>query len=403
MPDGSQDPQRFEVIIVGGGAIGSSIAYFLARLAEQGVFDGSVVVVEKDPTYSYCATLRSAGAIRQQFSTPENIEISRFGTSFLRSVGENLAVGDERPDIFFHEGGYLLLATEKGLPILEQNHSLQISHDVEVLLLTPVEMRERFDWLEVSDLAAGSLGLSGEGWFKVHNLLMALRAKAEDLGVTYTQGEVVGIERQGAAVRGVRLADGRELRGDAIVNAAGARAREIAAMAGIDGFPVESHKRLIFTLEGQGAVGDSPLVVDTSGFYFRPEEDGKFICGISPPEELDPVCHDFVVDYNIFEQLILPNLVSRVPAFRDYRLGQSWAGHYAVNPHDHNAILGAHPEVGNFYLANGFSGHGLQQAPAVGRALSELIACGSYQTLDLSRFGFERFASGRLVHERNVI
>ncbi|MCP4664548.1 MAG: FAD-binding oxidoreductase [bacterium] len=394
-------PDKFEVIIVGGGAIGSSIAYFLAR---QDAFNGSVIVVEKDPTYSYCATTRSAGAIRQQFSTPENIEISRFGTEFLRSVGENLAVGDERPDISFDEGGYLLLATEKGLPILEQNHALQISHGVEVILLSPEEMRERFPWLEVSDLAAGSLGLSGEGWFKVHNLLMALRAKAEDLGVTYFQGEVVGIERQGAAVSGVKLGDGRELRGDAIVNAAGARAREIAAMAGIDGFPVESHKRLIFTLEGQGAVRDSPLVVDTSGVYFRPEPvDGQFICGISPPVELDPVCQDFVVDHAIFEDLVLPNLVHRVPAFSEYELGRSWAGHYAVNEHDHNAILGPHPEVGNFYLANGFSGHGLQQAPAVGRALSELIACGSYQTLDLSRFRFERFAAGELVHERNVI
>ncbi len=392
---------RFEVIIVGGGAIGSSIAYFLAR---QDAFDGSVAVVEKDPTYSYCATTRSAGAIRQQFSTPENIEISKFGTSFLRSAGEDLAVGDERPDISFHEGGYLLLASEKGLPILEQNHALQISHGVEVLLLSPAEMRERFPWIEVSDLAAGSLGLSGEGWFLVHNLLTALRAKAEDLGVTYIQGEVVGIERQGAAVGGVKLGDGRELRCDAIVNAAGARAAEIAAMAGIDGFPVESHKRLIFTLEGQDAIGNSPLVVDTSGVYFRPEHAaGQYICGISPPVERDPMCDDFVVDQDIFDDLVLPNLVHRVPAFRDYKLGRSWAGHYAVNEHDHNAILGTYPEVGNFYLANGFSGHGLQQAPAVGRAISELIACGSYQTLDLSRFRFERFASGDLVHERNVI
>jgi len=400
MPERAHDVPRYEVIIVGGGAIGSSIAFFLAG---QDAFNGSVAVVEKDPTYSYCATMRSAGAIRQQFSTPENIEICKFGTEFLRTAAENLAVGDQRPDVFFHEGGYLLLATEKGLPILEQNHALQSSHGVEVIVLSPEEMRERFPWLHVSDLAAGSLGLRGEGWFKVHNLLMALRAKAEDLGADYLEGEVVGIERQGAAVRGVKLADGRELRCDAIVNAAGARAAEIAALAGIDGFPVESRKRLIFTLEGGDAVRNSPLVVDTSGVYFRPEEDGQFICGISPPDERDPVSHDFVVDHDIFEDLILPNLVHRVPAFREHGLGKSWAGHYAVNPHDHNAILGAHPEVGNFYLANGFSGHGLQQAPAVGRALSELIAFGSYQTLDLSRFAFDRFASGKLVHERNVI
>ncbi len=389
----------YDVVIVGGGVIGSAIAFFLA---EEPAFDGSVLVVEKDPTYARSSTARSVGGIRQQFSTPENIEMSRFGARFFRSVPERLALGGERPEISFHQAGYLILASPKGLAILERNHALQVIHGAEVALLTPRDLERRFPWLEVSDLAGGSLGLRNEGWIDPFSLLTALKAKAEALGATYARGEVVAVDRQGGRVEAVRLADGRTIATGAVVDAAGPDATAVAAMAGVDDLPVRSRKRLVFTFECGAEIPGCPLVVDPSGIYFRPEGD-RFVCGVSPPADRDPDCRDLTVDHRLFEEVIWPGLARRVPAFDALKLGTAWAGLYAVNVRDRNAVLGPHPEVRNLYFANGFSGHGLQQAPAVGRALSELLAFGSYRTLDLGRFGFERFAAGRLVEERNVI
>ncbi len=401
-------PLSFDVVIVGGGAIGSSIAYFLA---EEVAFRGRVAVVEKDPGYAGGSTARSVGGIRQQFSTLENVEMSKFGADFFRSVPERLEVSGDRPDVAFREAGYLLLATAGGREVLEQNHVLQRARGASVVLLSRPELERRFPWLNASDLAAGSLGTSGEGWIDPFSLLMAFKKKAQALGVTYLTGEVVSLVRLGRRITGARLASGGELAAGCVVNAAGIRAAEVAAMAGIDDCPVRPRKRLVFTFEcGQRIPGrpggapteDCPLVVDPGGLYFRPEGD-KFICGISPPADQDPDCEDFRIDPGFFEEVLWPALAHRVPAFDALKEGTAWAGHYAVNVRDRNAIVGPHEEVENFYFANGFSGHGLQQSPAVGRAVCELIAFGGYRTLDMRRFGYQRFADRRLVEERNVI
>ncbi len=388
-----------DVVIVGGGVIGSSIAYFLSG---EAAFDGTVTVVEKDPTYADSSTARSVGGIRQQFSTPENIEISRFGAAFFKSAPERLAVGGSRPDLAFREAGYLLLATAKGRAILEHNHALQRARGAEVVLMTQLQLERRFPWLNVADLAAGCLGTRDEGWIDPFSLLMAFKHKAQASGVRFLTGEVVAVARNGRRVRSVRLGDGRTIAAGCLVDAAGPRAAEIAAMAGIDDCPVRSRKRLVFTFECGERIEGCPLVVDPCGLYFRPEGD-KFICGASPAADEDPDCHDFRVDPRLFEDVLWPALAHRVPAFDALREGTAWAGHYAVNVEDRNAILGPHPQVENVLFANGFSGHGLQQSPAVGRAISELITFGSFRTLDLSRFGYDRFASGRLLEERNVI
>ena len=173
-------------------------------------------------------------------------------------------------------------------------------------------------------------------------------------------------------------------------------------MAGIGDCPVRSRKRLVFTFQCREEIPGCPLVVDPGGLYFRPEGD-RFVCGVSPSQERDPDCHDLPVDPRFFEEVLWPASAHRVPAFDILKEGTAWAGHYAVNVRDRNAILGPHPEVENFYFAAGFSGHGLQQSPAVGRALSELISFGEYRTLDLRRFGFDRFAAGRLIEEHSVI
>ena len=393
------DPCAFDVVIVGGGVIGSSIAFFLA---DEAAFAGTVAVIEKDPTYADGSTARSVGGIRQQFSTPENIEMSRFGAAFFRSVPERLAVAGSRPDLSFHEAGYLLLATEDGRAILERNHALQRAHGADVVLLSPDALERRFPWLHLADVAAGCLGLRDEGWIDPFSLLMAFKHRARASGVAYLEGEVVAVTRAGRRVTDVRLSDGRRITAGHLVNAAGPRAAEIAAMAGIEDCPVRSRKRLVYTFECPRRIEGCPMVVDPLGLYFRPEGD-KFICGASPPSREDPDCHDFRIDARFFEEVLWPALAHRVPAFDALKEGTAWVGHYAVNIEDRNAIIGAHPEVENFYFANGFSGHGLQQSPAVGRAISELVTFGACRTLDLSRLGYERFATGRWVEEENVI
>ncbi|MFQ5629310.1 MAG: NAD(P)/FAD-dependent oxidoreductase [bacterium] len=389
----------FDIVIIGGGVIGSAIAYFLAA---QASLDGSILVIEKDLTYAHSSTALSVGGIRQQFSTPENIEISKFGAHFFKSVQQYLAVDDLIPDLSLKESGYLFLATSKGLGILEQNYALQKKHGVEIALLSTEGLKLRFPWLNVVDLAAGTLGLQNEGWIDPYSLLMAFKKKAESLGVTFLKGEVVGIKRNEKCVTGILLADGSAIHCGLVVNAAGPAATRIAEMAGIRDLPIRSRKRFVYTFKCREAIPNCPLVIDPSGVYFRPEGD-RFLCGVSPSAENDPDCTDFRMDYRLFEEVIWPALAHRVPAFNALKRGYSWAGHYAYNVLDQNAILGPHPKITNFYFANGFSGHGLQQSQAVGRALSELITFGQYRTLDLHRFGFERFAKGELVKEVSVV
>lgn len=391
--------QSYDVVIAGGAVTGSSAAYWLT--ARSG-FGGRVLVVEKDPTYHYCATARSAGSIRQQFSTPENIAISLFGIDFLRHVGDYLTVDGEAPALGLKEGGYLFLAgTPEGRAVLARNHALQLEMGADNALLTPGELKARFPWMNVEDLTAGCLGLSMEGWLDPQQLMQGFRRKARAQGAEYRQDEVVGLERSDDRVTTVRLASGETVACGAVVNAAGLWGAEVAAMAGV-AIPIRPRKRLVFVLDCRTPLPDCPLVIDMSGAYVRPE--GNFyVAGIQPPEEADPDTRDFEVDHGFFEEHLWPILASRIPALEAVKVVNGWAGHYDYNTFDQNVILGPHPEVRNLYLANGFSGHGLQQSPAVGRALAELICEGRYVTLDLSRLGPERLAENRPVIEENVV
>jgi glycine/D-amino acid oxidase-like deaminating enzyme len=389
---------RFDVVIVGGGVIGCAAAYFLR--AASG-FRGTVLVVEPEPSGAAGATTRSVASIRHQFSTPENIAMSQFGTEFMRESPRLLEVDGEQPAVGFVERGYLFLATGAGVGVLRDNHALQRRMGAQVEWLEPGALAGRFPWLNAEGLAAGTLGTAGEGWVDVHALLHGFRKRAAAAGALWRKARAVTLMRAGAAVHAVRLDDGSSIACGTVINAAGIGATALAATAGIE-LPVQPRKRCVFYFETPARLAACPLVIDPSGLYFRPEGRG-FICGIAPPEHQDPPCADFEVTWPLWDEVLWPGLAVRVPGFEAARLLGAWAGHYDVNLFDHNMILGAHPDVANLLFANGFSGHGLQHAPAVGRALAELVEHGRFRTLDLARLGWGRVLRGEPLLEANVV
>lgn len=387
----------YDVVIIGGGAVGSATAYFLMQ--EPG-FSGSVAVVEKDPSYRTASSALSAGGIRQQYSSEVNIRIGQFGIGFMRAAGTTLAVDGEAPTLGLREQGYLFLASPDGVGHLHANHALQRSLGVEVELLEGDDLLRRFPWLRRTCLAAGSFGRN-EGWLDGYSLLQAFRRKARSLGAVYLQDEAVGLDHAGARITAVRLASGALLVCDTVVNAAGPRSRAIAEMAGLS-LPVEARKRCVFVIACKTPIAGCPLVIDPSGVWFRPEGE-YFLSGVSPPQERDPEDFGLEIDHQIFDDDVWPVLAQRVPAFEAVKVVNTWAGHYEYNTFDQNGIIGRHPERPNLIFATGFSGHGLQQSPATGRGVSELIAFGGYRTLDLRPLSVERIVAGRPLLERNIV
>ena len=389
----------YDVVIIGGGVMGSATAYFLAK---DPAFKGRVAVVERDPGYQFSTTARSAGGLRQQFSVEENIALSFFGLSLVRSLKEEF--GPEA-DVAFREQGYLLLASEEGRDVLAANVAIQRKAKADIHLLSPAEIGEHFPWLNREGIAAGSYGASGEGWLDPVSWMTLLRKGAVARGVRYLKGEVEAIEVAGNSVTVAILSDGARLSGGAFVNAAGPHAGRVAAMAGIP-LPVEPKKRYVYVLdcrEASEAMHKGPLTVDPSGIWVRPE--GRtFLTGLSPtaPEDEPPI-GNFDVDHAWFEERIWATLAARVPAFEAIKVVNSWACHYDTNTLDENAIIGPHSRLSNFYFINGFSGHGLQQAPAAGRAVSELIVHGEFRTIDLTRFGYGRIERNEPLLETNII
>jgi FAD-dependent oxidoreductase domain-containing protein 1 len=384
-----------DVVIVGGGIMGSALAYWLTRLS-PGL---AVTVIERDPSYQRASSALSAASIRQQFTTPVNIRLAQASVELLRGAAELLEVDGDRPAIGLNEAGYLYLASERGAARLTAAHRIQREHGADVALLAPAELAARFPWLAVGDLALGSLGLSGEGWFDGYGLLTAFARKARSQGARYLRTELSGIALASGRVASLALADGTQLTCGVAVNAGGPWARSVARLAGIE-LPVHARRRTVYVIACRARLERCPLLIDTSGFWMRPEGD-RFIAGLAP--HADPDDLPLEPDYGPFEAELWPALAARIPAFEEARLERAWAGYYEVNDFDHNAIVGPHPSVPNLYFINGFSGHGLMQAAAATRGLAERIIGGRYVTVDLSPLGFERLLENRPLHELNVI
>lgn len=395
------DPSR-HLVIIGGGVMGAATASFLATR-----YGLRATVLERDASYATASSALSVCAIRQQFSTEINIRISQQSLAFYRDIGNQLAVGVDRPSIGLVEPGYLYLATDAGARVLQENQALQARCGAAVALLSPHDLAVCFPWLSTEQIALGSLGLStatsGEGWFDGYSALQAFRQHAIAHGARFVEAEAVDFHTRHGAVHSVVTRQGDRIAADAVLIAAGAWSSPLAGALGVD-LPIRARKRDVFALQANGPLPGCPLVIDPSGFWFRPDGDaGQFLCG-SPPRgaDIDEAPLD-QVDHGLFDEWLWPRLAERVPQFDALRVTSSWAGYYEYNTFDQNGLVGRLPGTDNVFVAAGFSGHGLQQAPAVGLGMAELIATGTYHTLDVSPLGLERIAANAPLVERNVI
>ncbi len=387
----------YDIVVIGGGIIGSSIAY---NLVKEG-FDGKILLIEKDPSYQFASSTLSAGGVREQFSLPENIKISQYSLNIFENFDEIMEVDGDKAHAEFKQHGYLFLANEKNWPKIRKNHEIQKSLGAHVSLLSINDLKKLIPHLKTDDLVGGSFG-SRDGYLDPYGVMQGFIKKGKKLGVEYLYEEVTGIEVKRKKIKGVITNKGEQISCRIVVNAAGPYASIVGKMAGID-LPVEPVRKMAYVFDPKIKFDyDLPLVIDTDGLlYFRHESGKTILTGKSIPDE--PPGFNFEWDRNFFMQVVWPQVARRIPALDTAKLMRGWAGLYAMNRIDGNAIIGHFGDVEGFYGAVGVSGHGLQQSPAIGKCLSELIQFGKYQTIDLSCFSFDRFKTGKLVFEEEMV
>lgn len=398
-------PKRsnYDVVIVGGAIMGSSTAWFLT---ENPDFDGSVLVVERDPSYSMCSTAHTNSCIRQQFSNDLNIKISQFTADFLKNLRAYMGDDERVPELRIQNYGYLYLAdTEDFASVLRDNQKVQLAAGAGTRLLTADEIKQEFPFYKVDDLVLGSINTIDEGYWDGNTVFDWFRKSARERGTEYIPNEVVSMTRNAAGdrIKSVTLATGEVIGCGQIVNASGPRAVRTSRMAGIE-IPVEPRKRYTYIFAAENPLEqDLPLTIDPSGVHFR--QDGKTTYLAGGHSDIDPAVDydDFEMDHSLWQEHIWPHIATRIPQFEAIKVINEWAGHYAYNVFDHNAILGPHTEVSNFLFQNGFSGHGLQQSPAMGRATAEWLTYGEYRALDMSPFGYDRIERQETFVEKAVI
>lgn len=399
----SPNQTSYDVIIIGGAIMGASAAWFLSDNKD---FNGRVLVVERDPSYENCSTTHTNSCMRQQFSTALNVQISQFAADFVKNIRSYMG-GDERvPELSIRSFGYMYLAdTEAFADVLRESQQVQLAQGAATQLMTPAQIAAAYPFYNVEDIVLGSINLVDEGLFDAGAVFDWWRRQSRERGVEYVQNEVVAINRNAAGnrVESVTLKSGDVVACGQVVNASGPRAAATARMAGID-VPVEPRKRYSWIFKADTPLDrDLPLTIDPSGVHVRENGGGTYQCGghadVDPAVDYD----DYVMDFSIWENHVWPVLATRIPQFETIKVQSEWAGHYAYNTFDHNAILGPHSELTNFLFLNGFSGHGLQQSPAMGRGIAELVAHGEYRSLDLSPFAYDRIPAKRPIVEKAVI
>ena len=377
-----------DVAIIGGGIIGASIAY---HLAARGV--KKIVVFEREEALGTGSTAKCAGGVRLQFSTTANVEMSRLSIAAFDRFEDEMGEA-----IDFERNGYLFVLTEeRDFEMFRDNAEKQRELGVPVEVLTPEEARDIVPVLTIDDLV-GATFCGADGIANPHAIVQGYAKNARKLGVEIVRSsEVTSMEVDGGRVRALRTEDDRwEM--DWVVNAAGPWARGVGAMAGVD-VPVDPVKRQYFITKPLGWVPDGfPLLIDWGSGVYMHKESGGMLIGESDPNE--PPSFNQQVDWEFLAE-VTAHAIARVPRVEEAEIQSTVAGLYEVSP-DHNAILGTVPELENFVCANGFSGHGMQHAPAVGLVTSELIVDGAASSIDIAPYAIERFQSA-VVPELNVI
>ncbi len=390
----SETPSSTDVLIIGGGAIGSAVAYYL-RLRDPSV---SVTVVERDPTYELASTPRASGGVRRLFSLPENIALSQYSIDFFADFPTTMAVDGVPAEIGFRRNGYLFIVPPDSVGLLRDNFQTQQDLGCAVHWLEPDAVKDRFPSMYVGDLGAAVLS-PDDGWLDPHSVLTGFRRKARALGADFVADEVIGFECVGHQVSEARLRSGRRVATGHVVNAAGAWAKDLCAMVGVR-VPIEPLRRFEHYFECMDPIEPLPYLKDTQRLAFRPEGRG-FSGGVPTLDQ--PRGATFDVDPTYFEDVVWPALAHRFPQFERTKCLSTLPGLYDQNDLDGNAVIGPVAALGNFHLLAGFSGHGLMHAPGCGRAMAELLLTGGYETIDLTRFGWQRIADGDPLPERGII
>ncbi|EBA04943.1 FAD dependent oxidoreductase [Rhodobacteraceae bacterium HTCC2150] len=394
--------KAYDVVIVGGAMYGSSIAWFLSANPD---FDGSILVVERDPTYEFTSTSHTNSCIRQQFSNEINVRISQFGAEFIKNFQSYMGDDPRVPEITLQSFGYMYLADNEAFAgTLREAQKVQQTLGAGTRFMTADEIKQDYPFYQLDDIVGANHNLIDEGYFDGNTIFDWWRRSAREKGAEYITNEVVAMtmNRGGSAVETVTLKSGEVIAAGTVVNASGPRAVLTSRMLGID-LPIEPRKRYTFIFDAEQPLEqDLPLTIDPSGVHMRTE--GKYYLAGCPPDEDPAVAYDdFIQDHSLWQEKVWPIIATRVPQFEAVKLINSWAGHYAFNTLDQNAIIGAHTKVKNFIFANGFSGHGFQQSPAMGRGISEWITYGEYRNLDFSPFGYERIETETPFLEKAVI
>ncbi|MGR3508804.1 MAG: NAD(P)/FAD-dependent oxidoreductase [Sulfitobacter sp.] len=392
----------YDVVIVGGAIFGSSVAWWLTQMPG---FNGTVLVVERDPTYQFASTSHTNSCIRQQFTAAINIKVSQFGVEFIKNFRRFMGDDPEVPHLALHSFGYMYLAdTPEFAQTLKQNQQVQVALGAHTRHLGREEIAAAYPFYQLDDILAANHNTHDEGYFDGGTMFDWFKRMARRNGVEYIHDEVVAMTKSadGTAITSVSLKSGSTVGCGTVVNASGPRALATAQMAGLS-LPVEPRKRYTFIFDAAKPLDrDLPLTIDPSGVHFR--TDGKYYMAGCPPEDDPAVAYDdFGFDHGLWENKVWPAVATRVPQLDQVKVINEWVGHYAYNVLDQNAILGRHSVVSNFVFLNGFSGHGLQQSPALGRGIAELITYGEYRSLDLSPFEYRRIETNQAMIEKAVI
>lgn len=371
---------KTDIAILGGGIMGSACAYFLKVLDPA----AEVLVVEPDPTYEFCSTLRASGGVRCQFSCPENIEMSLFSLDFIRRFPQAMAVEGHEAPVDWVEGGYLFIVPPEGVAMLKSNHAIQRALGCEADWLSPSELKQSFPSMHVDDLGGG-VHTPRDGWCDPNGLLRGFIRKSKSLGALYLQDRAVSFESSGNALTTVVLDSGQRLRAAHFINAAGAWAGELAARAGVN-LPISPLRRFEHYFTCGNPMERLPYVKDLGRMAFRSEGAG-FSGGLVNGEE--PRGFNFEVDHDYFENVVWPAAAHRFPPLESAKCHRTWSGLYEQCELDGNPIIGP-TGFANFHAIAGFSGHGMMHAPAAARGLAELILHQRYESIDLTRLGYAR-------------